>query len=135
MSETGSRASWPAPAVAGLGFLVAGLSGYACWWLRQSFVEPSNIALICNAVPHPRWCLIRFAILIGQHHGLFGFAALIAGAVALFRGGRGASIAAAALSVAAIVNYNVEMGALALICGLIASVRPRSARRGDSRRA
>ena len=131
----GSRTIRPALAIAGLAVLVAALAGYASWWLRQTFVEPSDVALICNAVPHPGWCLIRFAILVGQHSALFGVAALIAGGLALFRGGRGWAIAAAGLSVAAIVNYNVEMGALALICGLIASLRSRSARRGDAPRA
>ncbi len=137
MSGPGSRTIWPTLAIAGLGLLVAALGGYASWWLRQRFVEPSDVALVCNAVPHPGWCLVRFAILIGQHNALFGVAALIAGGLALFRGGRGPAIAAAGLSVAAIVNYNVEMGALALICGLIASVRSRSARsrRGDARQA
>ncbi len=137
MSGIGSRTIRPALVIAGLGVLVAALAGYASWWLRQRFVEPSDVALVCNAVPHPGWCLIRFAILIGQDNALFGVAALIAGGLALFRGGRGPAIAAAGLSVAAIVNYNynVEMGALALICGLIASLRSRSARRGDSRRA
>jgi hypothetical protein len=135
MSGARSRAIWPALAVAGLGLLVAALAGCASWWLRQRFVEPSDVALLCNAVPHPGWCLIRFAILIGQHNALFGVAALIAGGLALFRGGRGSAIVAVGLSVAAMVNYNVEMGALALIGGLIGSLRLQSARRGDARRA
>ncbi|HYB10606.1 MAG TPA: hypothetical protein VEJ16_13130 [Alphaproteobacteria bacterium] len=104
------------------------------WWLRERFVEPSDVALICNVKPHPGWCSIHFAILAGQHNLLFGAAAVVAGLVALFRGGRVPAIAAAALSVVAIVNYNVGMGALALVFGLIASVRPRPAL-GPHRRA
>lgn len=127
MSRPESRTIWPALAIAALGLLVAAATGYVSWWLRQRFVEPSDVALVCNAVPHPSWCWIRFAILISQHNDLFGVAALIAGGLALIRGGRGPAIAAAALSIAAIVNYNVEMGALGLVFGLIASVRSRSA--------
>lgn len=110
-----SRALW-------LGLLVMALAFGASWELRALFVEPSEAALVCNAAPHPSWCVVRFAILAGQHNALFGAAALIAAAVALFRGRRGFALAAAGLAVVAMVNYNVEMGALALVLGLIASV-------------
>ena len=100
----------------------------ASWWLRQRFVEPSEVTLVCNSVPHPSWCAVRFAILAGQHNALFGAAAVVVAMAALFRGGRAVAIAASALSIAAIVNYNVEMGALALVFGLIASVRTRPTR-------
>jgi len=126
-----------APRAAGLGtaailllalLLIAGL-GYAAWWLRQVYVEPSAAALVCNATPHPGWCAIRFALLIGQRGSLFGAAAVAAAAVALFRGGRGAALAAIALAVLAIVNYNVEMGALALVVGLVAGLRSKPSER------
>jgi len=94
----------------------------AVWQLRELYVQPSAAALACNAASHPSWCSIRFALLFCQHNALFGAAALIMGGAALFRGGRGAAVAAMGLSAAAIANYNVEMGALALVAGLIASV-------------
>lgn len=110
------------------GLLITALVSWVSWELREVYVEPSAAALTCNVTPHPGWCAVRFAILIGQHNSLFGAAALVAGVVALFRGGRGPALTAAALAAAAIVNYNVEMGALALVFGLIASVRARPAR-------
>jgi hypothetical protein len=113
-----SRAFW-------LGLIAIALAYGGSWWLRQRFVEPSDVALVCNVTPHPGWCSIHFAILAGQHNLLFGAGALVVGLVALFRGGRGPAIAAAALSIVAIVNYNVGMGALALVFGLVASVRAR----------
>jgi hypothetical protein len=115
-----SRAVW-------LGLIAAGLAWAGCWQLRQIYVEPSAAALACNATPHPDWCAIRFAILIGQHTALFGAAALIAGALALFRGGRGPAAFAAVFAAIAIANFNVEMGALGLVLGLIALVRERGA--------
>lgn len=127
MSLLRSRKFWPGLAIPGLGIIVLAVACYGSWWLRQEFVEPSDVALVCNTAPHPSWCLIRFAILTGQHNALFGAAALVAGGLALFRGGPGPAIAAAGLGVVAIVNYNVEMGALALVFGLIASVRSRAA--------
>jgi len=113
-----SRAFW-------LGLIAMALAYGGSWWLRERFVEPSDVALVCNVTPHPGWCSIHFAILAGQHNLLFGAAALVVALVALFRGGRVPAIAAAALSVVAIVNYNVGMGALALVFGLVASVRVR----------
>jgi hypothetical protein len=95
--------------------------------VRAIYVEPSAAALACNATPHPDWCWIRFALLAGQRSSLFGVAALIAGAVALFRGGRRPAAVAAVFAAIAIANYNVEMGALALVLGLIAIVRKRAA--------
>jgi hypothetical protein len=94
----------------------------AAWGLRQLYVEPTQLALICNAASHPPWCAVRAAILFGQHNLLFGAAALAAGAGAFFRASGGLSVAAAGLSVVAIANYNVDMGALALVLGLIAGV-------------
>jgi hypothetical protein len=94
----------------------------AAWGLRQLYVEPTSVALICNAVSHPPWCAVRSAILFGQHNLLFGAAALAAGAAALFRGSGGLAVAAAGLSLVAIANYNVDMGALGLVFGLIAGV-------------
>lgn len=94
----------------------------AAWELRQLYIEPSAVALVCNAASHPSWCAIRFAILFAQREALFGIAAVVMGGVALLCGGPKAAIAAIALSALAIANYNVEMGALALVAGLIASV-------------
>ena len=94
----------------------------AAWGLRQLYVEPASVALICNAASHPPWCAVRSALLFGQHNLLFGAAALAAGAAALFRGSGGLAVAAAGLSVVAIANYNVDMGALGLVFGLIAGV-------------
>lgn len=112
-----------------LGLFITAFISWAGWELRRVYIEPSAAAFACHANPHPSWCAIRGAILIGQQNSLFGAAALIAGAVALFRGGRGPAVVAAALAATAIVNYNVEMGSLALVFGLIASVRARPSRR------
>jgi hypothetical protein len=118
-----------------LGVLVGALAFGASWQLRAIYIEPSSAALTCNATPHPGWCVIRFAILAAQHNALFGVAALVAGVAALLRGGPAAAVAAAGLSVVAIVNFNVEMGALALVFGLIGAVRERATRRrGDELR-
>jgi len=115
------------------GIVVTALAFAASWGLRETYVEPSSAALACNIPDHPSWCFIRFAILFGQRNALFGMAALLAGGIALLRGGRPWAIAAAALAVAAIVNFNVEMGALALVLGLIAAARTRAPRDGRAR--
>jgi len=105
-----------------LGLAVMAPAYGVAWGLRQLYVEPTQVALICNAASEPPWCAVRSAILFGQHNLLFGAAALAAGAAALFRGSGGLAVAAAGLSVIAIANYNVDMGALGLVLGLIASV-------------
>ncbi|HUC61985.1 MAG TPA: hypothetical protein VMF53_08505 [Alphaproteobacteria bacterium] len=114
-----SKALW-------LGLVAMALAWAGSWELRQIYVEPSAAALTCNATPHPDWCTIRFTLLVGQHSSLFGVAALVAGAVALFRGGRAPAAVAAVFAAIAIANYNVEMGALALVLGLVALVRRRA---------
>lgn len=130
MALFGSRTFW-------LSLLVVSAAYGISWALRYYYVEPSSAALACNSLPHPNWCQIRFAILAGQHNSLFGVIATITGVAALLRGGRGLAIAAAGLAVVAIVNYNVEMGALALVFGLIASVsrKPLPARHDGAPRA
>ena len=97
-----SRAFW-------LGLIAMALAYGGSWWLRERFVEPSDVALVCNVTPHPGWCSIHFAILAGQHNLLFGAGALVVGLVALFRGGRGPAIAAAALSVVAESLASLEL--------------------------
>lgn len=94
----------------------------AAWALRQIYVEPGAVALSCNAAGHPPWCALRAALLFAQHNLLFGAAALAAGALALLRGGRASALSAAVLALFAIANYNVDMGALGLVFGLIAGV-------------
>ncbi|HLI11795.1 MAG TPA: hypothetical protein VKY65_09370 [Alphaproteobacteria bacterium] len=106
-----------------LGILIVGAAYGVSFELRQAVVEPSAAAMACAARPYPTWCILRFAILAGQHSALFGVIALVTGILALLRGGRVLAIAAAALSMPAIVNFNVEMGVLALVFGLIAGVR------------
>ena len=123
------RAALRPAASLGLGLAAAALAYGGGWELRQLYVEPGAAALACNIAVYPAWCLIRFALLFGQLHLLFGLAALAAGSVALLRGGRGLALAAGALALFAIANYNVETGALALVLALIAAagaVRQRS---------
>jgi hypothetical protein len=105
----------------GLGLAVTALAYGGGWELRRLLVEPGSAALACNVAVYPAWCLIRFALLFGQHHLLFGLAALAAGSTALLRGGGGIALAAGALALFAIANYNVETGALALVLALIAA--------------
>jgi hypothetical protein len=106
-----------------IGLPIAGLAWAAAWYLRLTIIEPGAAALACASDQPPGWCPLRQAILVGQLDGLWGLAALAFGLLALLRGRAWSAVAAAALGVIAMVNYNVEMGALALIFGLIAAIK------------
>jgi hypothetical protein len=120
-----------------IGVAVAAFAWGAAWGLRETIVDPSAAALACASEVPPAWCPLRQAILVGQRDDLWGLAALAFGLLALVRGSSWAAVAAAALGIVAMVNFNVEMGALALVFGMISAVKgpPRPRPRADATRA
>ena len=106
-----------------IGLLFAAALWAVAYALRQTIIEPSAASLACGSDAPPWWCPVRQAILVGQSDELWGIAAFVAGLLAVLRGGWWAAALAAGLSLTAIVNYNVEMGALALVLALLAFVR------------
>ena len=115
---------------------VAGLLAYRAW-----FVEPRAWAALCVAAASPSACVPRGWLLWLQHFGLWGGAALALG-LAAFRGAPFAvSVAAVALGVAGVVNYNASFGMLGLalggwawlnVSGGTAAGRPAPARTGST---
>jgi hypothetical protein len=120
-----------------IGIPVSAAAWAMAWGLRETIIDPSAAALACSSAEPPPWCPLRTAILVGQLDQLWGLAALAVGIFALLRGPRWAAVLAPALGLVAIVNYNVEMGVLALIFGLLAAIKgpPRPVPRGDATQA
>lgn len=92
-------------------------------WLRFGLVEQSRIAGLCGDAGSPWWCAARQALVLGFLHGVYGVAALVVTAWAVFSRRAGVAWAAAALGVVALILYNYETGALALLVGSLRLLR------------
>jgi len=66
---------------------------------------------------------LRQAVLWGQLSGAWGMASLAAGALVFLLGGRATLCAWSALTALALSNYNVDLGVLGLVLGVLRLVR------------
>jgi hypothetical protein len=92
-------------------------------WLRYGLIESSAIGQRCSAADVPAWCHGRQLLVLGFLHNVYGFAALAAAALALWRQRIGLAWLAAALGMLALELYGVEAGALALLIGSLRLLR------------
>lgn len=102
--------------------------GVAAALLRLDLVESRAAALRCDATPGlsalvPWWCSIRALLIAGFLSGTFGYAALLAAALALWLRRAGIAWLAAALGLLALQWYCYETGALALLIGCLRYLR------------
>jgi hypothetical protein len=95
----------------------------AAAWLRYGLIESSAIGQRCSAVGAPAWCQWRLLLVLGFLHNVYGFAALAAAALVLWRPRLWLAWLAAALGVFALELYCVETGALALLIGSLRLLR------------
>ncbi|WP_333680261.1 hypothetical protein [Dyella sp.] len=92
-------------------------------WLRYGFIEPPELAHLCDDTNGPAWCGIRTAIVLGFNSYGFGIAAIIVTALSLIWKKPWLAWLAAALGILALILYCYDAGALALLVGSLRLVR------------
>lgn len=92
------------------------------WWLRVGWIEDTALGFACDEAPTPI-CIVRQTIIQGFHWRVFGWVAIAIGLFALVRPQAGWATASLVLSAVALLLYNTDQGAVALIMGLVALAR------------
>ena len=114
-----------------LGWAVLLAIGFAlASWLRYWVIQPEEIGIACGQVDAPSWCRPRQWLILGQHYRVWGWVALVSGAIGLFVTlppalTRAAIAIAALFSALALILYNATLGAPALVLTLLALLRRR----------
>lgn len=99
------------------------LVAIAVTWLRYGFIEPSDAAHACDGTTGPWWCGVRDTIVQGFLTYGYGYAAVLAAALAVVWRNTFTAVLAASLGVVALQLYCYEGGALALLIGALRLVR------------
>lgn len=102
-----------------LPWLAIVLVGAGAAWLRFGLIEQPALADLCTRTAPPWWCPLRQALVLGFLHGVYGYLALAAVALALLRRAPALAALAAALGALALVLYCPESGAFALLAGCL----------------
>lgn len=92
------------------------------WWLRVGWIEDTALGFACDEAPTPI-CIVRQTIIQGFHWRVFGWVAIAIGLFALVRPQAGWAAASLVLAAMALLLYNTDQGAVALIMGLVALAR------------
>ncbi len=95
----------------------------AALWLRFRVVEPRGAELMCTLADAPGWCPLRKALVPVFTFQAFGVLSLASGLLAAVKRRPAWGIPAVLLGSAGMVLYNVELGSVGLILGLIALTR------------
>lgn len=106
-----------------LPWLLIALAGVAAALVRYLFIEPANLAHLCDESGGPVWCGIRQAIVMAFYSYGLGYAALAATVLALAWKHPASACLAAMLGFIALVMYCYEAGALALLIGSLRLIR------------
>lgn len=104
-------------------FLPALLVLVLSWVLRHGLIEPSAWAHACEASPWNGVCALRSAVIASFVRGEIGWAALVAGVLALFLCAPRLGSLALALGAGGLVLYSYEPAALGALLGLLVIVR------------
>jgi len=91
--------------------------------LRYTVIQPHDMGLACGEVPMPWWCPLREALVQVHLHNGWGWAALAAGVAAFFLRWTIALKIALGASLMALVLYNADFGAVALVLSLLRLAR------------
>lgn len=92
-------------------------------WLRYGFIEPPELAHLCDDANGPAWCGVRTAIVLGFNSYGFGIAAIVVTALSLIWKKPWLAWLATALGVLAVILYCYYPGAIALLIGSLRLVR------------
>lgn len=103
-------------------WLLIALAGLGAAWLRYGLIEQPALADLCASTQAPAWCPLRQALVMGFLHEVYGIAAVIVAALSLLRRSRALAWSAAVLGAIALLLYNCEPGALALLVGCLRMV-------------
>jgi hypothetical protein len=104
------------------------LAAGAAFGLRLWLLEVPAIGWRCAESGAPGWCAPYAGLGWLLRSQAFGLAAAALAAFALFASSRTAVLAAAAAGAAALVLYNAELGAAALLLAALRAVRLQAAR-------
>jgi hypothetical protein len=91
--------------------------------LRFLVIEQPEYGWACQSLSPPWWCPIRTAGIEVIRFGLFGFVALIAGALAVLRRSQLAAQLAVASGAAGLILYVPEPAAGGALLGALATLR------------
>jgi hypothetical protein len=91
--------------------------------LRFLLVEQPELTWACQSLAPPWWCPVRLAAIEAVRLGLFGFMALAAGLLALWRGRLFHALFAVVCGAAGLILYVPEPAAGGLLLGALAMVR------------
>lgn len=109
-------------------WLLLALVGLASAALRYGFIEPRELVDACSASNPPGWCALRQALVLGFLTNGYGYAALLATAIALWLRKPLPSWLAAALGFVALQLFCYQAGALALLLGSLLLLRSQADR-------
>ncbi len=102
----------------GVGLVVVAAAGVGMWAYRAAYIEPRAWGVLCAAAAPPLACLPRAGLLWLQREYLWGGIALLLGMWAfLARGPRFVALAAMAVGIAGVENYNATWGMLGAALG------------------
>jgi hypothetical protein len=102
--------------------------GAAALGLRYGLIEPSDMAQRCGDASSPWWCAWRQTLVLGFLYNVYGIAALLAAAFAMFSRRIVIVWLAAALGLFALELYCFQSGALALLIGCLRLLRVQARR-------
>lgn len=105
--------------------LIAAAGGLAAT-VRFLFIEPAAIGETCEAHAALWWCSLRLVLVQGFLHHVYGCAAVAVAIASLVARRPWLAVLAAALGVFAMVLYDVELGAFALLVGVLREARLRT---------
>jgi hypothetical protein len=113
--------------------------GFVAAGLRFHLIESTAIADLCGSGQYSPWCNTRRLLILGFHHhaydvSVYGVAALMAAALALWSRQVWIAWLAAVLGVFALQLYCFEPGALALLIGCLRLLRLQSLPPGEQHR-
>jgi hypothetical protein len=99
------------------------LAALGAAWIRYGFIEPADLAHVCEGTAVPGWCPVRNTLVQGFRSYGYGYAALAGTLLALVWRHPLSATLAAALGLIALELYCYEAGALALLVGALRLVR------------
>jgi type IV secretory pathway VirB3-like protein len=97
--------------------------GLLAAWLRYGFIQPPELAHLCDDANGPAWCGARAALVLGFNSYGFGFAAIVVTVLSLIWKKPWLAGLAAGLGVFALILYCPDAGALALLLGSLRLIR------------
>jgi hypothetical protein len=101
-----------------VGLAAVAAAGFGTWAYRAAYIEPRAWGVLCAAADRPLACVPRDGLLWLQREYLWGSIALVLGLWAFLAGGpRFVAVAAMAVGIAGVENYNATWGMLGAALG------------------